>query len=69
MLATCGLDDLSGALLWVGILVSVGFSSGQITGVKNNFSPVIVGNIIVSVVPGVTQVVRAKRTPTPGSQM
>jgi hypothetical protein len=53
----------------VGILVSVGFSSGQITGVKNNFSPVIVGNIIVSVVPGVTQVVRAKRTPTPGSQM
>jgi len=63
-----GLFNVTGALLWVGSLVTAGFLFGEIAFVKNNFSLVIFGIIIASIMPAVFELVRAKRGSTIGSQ-
>ena len=52
--------NITGALLWVTGLVSAGYFLGNIEIVKNNFSLVIYGIVVVSVLPVVIEVVRAK---------
>jgi len=53
------LYNITGALLWVFSLVTAGFFLGNIPVVKENFSLVIYGIIIVSVLPIVIEVVKA----------
>lgn len=62
-----GFYNVTGALLWVGSLVTAGYLFGEIPFVKNNFSLVIFAIIIVSVMPAVVEVIRAKRSPSVGS--
>lgn len=52
--------NVIGAILWVLGLVSAGFFLGNIPFVKENFSLVVYGIIVVSVLPVVFEVVRAK---------
>lgn len=52
--------NIIGAILWVVGLVSAGFFLGNLTVVKENFTLVIYGIIIVSVLPVVFEVVKAK---------
>ena len=52
--------NITGAVLWVVGLVSAGYFLGNIPIVKNNFSVVIYGIIIVSVLPVVIEFIRAK---------
>ena len=52
--------NITGAILWVAGLVSAGYFLGNIPIVKNNFSVVIYGIIIVSVLPVVIEFIRAK---------
>ena len=52
--------NITGAILWVVGLVSAGYFLGNIPIVKNNFSVVIYGIIIVSVLPVVIEFIRAK---------
>ncbi|MEG2139396.1 MAG: DedA family protein [Bilophila sp.] len=52
--------NIIGALLWVLGLVSAGYFLGNIPVIKNNFSVVIYGIIVVSVLPVVVEFVRAK---------
>ena len=54
-----GLRSCPGAILWVVGLVSAGYFLGNIPIVKNNFSVVIYGIIIVSVLPVVIEFIRA----------
>ncbi|MFM1847186.1 MAG: hypothetical protein RL417_660 [Pseudomonadota bacterium] len=62
-----GFYNVTGALLWVGSLVSAGYLFGEIPFVKNNFSLVIFGIIILSIMPAVIEVIRARRSPSVGS--
>lgn len=52
--------NITGALLWVFGLVSAGYFLGNIPMVKNNFSMVVYGIIIVSILPVVIEFIRAK---------
>lgn len=52
--------NITGAVLWVSGLVSSGYFLGNIPAVKNNFSVVIYGIIIVSLLPVVIEFLRAK---------
>lgn len=52
--------NVIGAILWVVGLVSAGFFLGNLDWVKNNFSLVIYGIIVVSVLPVVFEIVKAK---------
>lgn len=63
-----GLYNITGALLWVGSLVTAGYLFGEIPFVKNNFSLVVFAIIILSIMPAVIEVIRAKRSPSVGSQ-
>lgn len=62
-----GFYNVTGALLWVGSLVTAGYLFGEIPFVKNNFSLVIFAIIILSIMPAVVEVIRAKRAPSVGS--
>jgi len=63
-----GFYNVTGALLWVGSLVTAGYLFGEIPFVKNNFSLVIFAIIILSIMPAVIEVIRARRSPSIGSQ-
>lgn len=52
--------NIVGALIWVIGLVSAGYFLGNIPVIKNNFSVVIYGIIVVSVLPVVVEFIRAK---------
>lgn len=52
--------NITGAVIWVVGLVSAGYFLGNIPVVKNNFSLVVYGIIIVSVLPVVVEFLRAK---------
>lgn len=54
------LYNVAGALLWVTLFVGGGFIFGEIPAVKKNFTLVIFGIIIVSVLPAVIEVLRAR---------
>ena len=52
--------NLSGALLWVGLLTYTGYFFGNLSLVKNNLSLVIVGIILLSISPGIFELVRQR---------
>jgi membrane-associated protein len=54
--------NVGGALLWVGLLVYGGYFFGNLPWVKDNLSKVIVGIIVISVMPGVIEWWRNRRT-------
>lgn len=65
-LTTFGWYNVSGAVLWVGGLVTGGYLCREIPVAKNNFSLVIFAIIIVSVIPAVIEFVRARCAPSVG---
>jgi len=50
----------SGGLVWVGGFTLVGYFFGNLPGIKENFSVVVLGIIIISIMPIVIEAVRAK---------
>ena len=52
--------NLVGALAWVAICLAGGYLFGNLLVVKNNFSVVILGIVIVSILPAVIEIVRHK---------
>lgn len=52
--------NVAGAALWVGSMVGAGYLFGGLPIVKNNFSMVILAIIIISILPAVIEVLRAK---------
>ncbi len=62
------LYNVTGALAWVGICVGAGYLFGNVPTVKNNFSFVAMGIVVVSVLPMVFEYVRYRRgSPSRGS--
>jgi membrane-associated protein len=53
--------NVAGALAWVGICLGAGYAFGNVPVVKDNFSLVALGIIVVSILPGVIEFVRARR--------
>ncbi len=53
--------NVAGAILWVVICLSAGYWFGELPWVKNNFSLVILGIIVVSVMPIVIELYLARR--------
>lgn len=53
--------NVVGALLWVGLFVPIGYFFGNLPQVKEHFSLVILGIIILSVLPMVIEIVRGMR--------
>jgi membrane-associated protein len=53
--------NVAGALAWVGICVGAGYLFGNVPIVKDNFSLVAIGIVIVSVLPMVVEYVRYRR--------
>ena len=60
--------NVVGAVLWVGLLTPAGYFFANMPIVKNNFSLVIIGIIVVSTLPAVFEIIRewrrARRTPS-----
>ena len=61
--STFAFYNVVGAVLWVGVCVSLGYLFGNVPIVKQNFSLVMLGIIFVSVLPAVYEVVKHRRTP------
>ena len=53
--------NVVGAIVWVGLFIPVGYFFGNLPQVKENFSLVILGIIVLSVLPIVIEVVRGLR--------
>ena len=53
--------NIIGALMWVGLLTYAGYFFGELPVVKNNFGLVVIGIIVVSVLPMVVEIAKAKR--------
>ena len=53
--------NVAGAVLWVGVCVSLGYLFGNVPIVKQNFSLVMLGIIFVSVLPALYEVVKHRR--------
>jgi membrane-associated protein len=53
--------NVTGALLWVGVCVGAGYAFGNVPVVKDNFSLVALGIIIVSFLPMAVEVIRHRR--------
>ncbi len=62
------LYNISGAAIWVLSVCSAGYLFGEIPVVKNNFSLVVIGIIIVSLMPAVFEVLKAKKAVRQTSQ-
>ena len=56
--------NVVGAVLWISIFVIGGYYFGNIPMVRRNFTLVVMGIIVVSVMPAVIEVLRARRTRT-----
>jgi membrane-associated protein len=54
------LFNVAGALLWVASLTYAGYFFGNLPVVKNNLSLVILGIIILSISPGIVELLRHK---------
>jgi membrane-associated protein len=59
--STFAFYNVTGAILWVGVCVSLGYLFGNVPIVKQNFSLVMLGIIFVSVLPAVYEVVKHRR--------
>lgn len=57
------LYNVAGAILWVGICVGAGYLFGNVPIVKDNFSLVAMGIVVVSVLPMVIEFIRYRRGP------
>ena len=55
------LYNVSGALLWVLSITLAGYFFGELPIVKNNFSLVVLGIIVLSIMPAVIEIFRARR--------
>ena len=53
--------NIMGGILWVLLLTSAGYFFGTIQAVERNFSLVILGIIILSILPGVVEYMRGRR--------
>lgn len=53
--------NVVGGLVWISSFLYAGYFFGNIPAVKENFTLVILGIIVVSILPGVIEVVRARR--------
>ncbi len=53
--------NVTGALSWVLVFLLAGYFFGQLPAVKRNFQFVILGIIVISLVPVVTEFVKARR--------
>lgn len=53
--------NVTGGVVWVGLFVSGGYYFGSLPLVKQNFTAVILGIIIISILPGVIEYLRHKR--------
>jgi membrane-associated protein len=54
------LFNVSGALLWIGLLLPAGYFFGNLPWVKKNFSVVVLAIIILSILPGVIEFIRER---------
>jgi membrane-associated protein len=54
--------NVAGAILWVGVCVGAGYAFGNVPIVRDNFSLVAIGIVVVSVLPMVVEFVRYRRT-------
>jgi membrane-associated protein len=52
--------NVTGAILWVGLLLPAGWFFGNIPIVKANFELVVLGIILMSVMPMIIEIARAK---------
>ena len=59
------LYNVSGALAWVGLCVGAGYLFGNVPVIKDNFSLVAIGIVIVSVLPMVFEYLRYRRDSRP----
>ena len=59
--STFALYNVLGAVLWVGVCVSLGYLFGNVPIVKQNFSLVMLGIIFVSVLPAVFEILKHRR--------
>jgi membrane-associated protein len=57
--------NVTGSLLWVLLLVPAGYFFANVPIVQENFSTVIIGIIVISVLPGVVEYLRARTRVTP----
>jgi membrane-associated protein len=58
--------NIIGGLLWTALFLFGGFFVGNLEIVKNNFSLIVVGIVLISVLPGVYEFIKARReTPKP----
>lgn len=53
--------NVFGAFIWVGIFVFAGYLFGEIPVVKNNFTLVIMAIIVLSILPAVIEILRARK--------
>ncbi len=60
--ATFAFYNVTGALIWVGVCLGAGFAFGNVPIVKDNFSLVTIGIIVVSVLPAVIGLLRERRS-------
>ena len=56
--------NVAGAILWVGICVGAGYAFGNVPVIKNNFSLVALGIVLVSVIPVAIELLRGRRAGT-----
>jgi membrane-associated protein len=56
--------NVAGAMLWVGICVGAGYAFGNVPVIKNNFSLVALGIVLVSVIPVAIELLRSRRAGT-----
>ena len=55
--------NVTGAILWVVLLAYAGYFFGNLPVVKDNLTLVIVGIIVLSIMPGIVEFWRVRRTP------
>ena len=60
--ATFFFFNITGCILWVGGLVSAGFFLGNLTWVRENFSIIVYLILVISVLPVIIELIRAKWT-------
>jgi membrane-associated protein len=55
--------NIVGGFVWTAVFLAAGYFFGNISFVKNNFSLVIIAIILISIMPGIVEYLRARRKP------